>query len=110
MQKVRGSNPLSFTAFSDFCSVIKAGRCRIHSCRRWRDRSRNAGSSEAMAKYAAEIHAAAPNVVAVALEPTVNSAIDGTQINTRNSSTSQLRREWWRYLSPSGSNSPTRSA
>jgi hypothetical protein len=32
-------------------------------------RSAKCLSSEAMAKYVAEIHAAAPNVVAVALEP-----------------------------------------
>jgi hypothetical protein len=33
-------------------------------------------------------------VVAVAVEPTMTSAIAGTQISTRNSRTGQLRSEW----------------
>src|SRR5580700_52351 len=67
-------------------------------------------SSQATAKYAVKIHAAASNVAVVVLEPTMYSAIDGTQISARNSSTGKLRSEWCRYQSPSGSRSLSRSA
>jgi thiol:disulfide interchange protein DsbA len=44
---------------------------------------------------------------ALGVEPKMTSAIDGTQISTRNSITGQLRSEWCRTQSPSGSRSLT---
>src|SRR5487761_1864760 len=64
-------------------------------------------SSQATAKYAAKIQATWSNVLALGLVPKMSSAIDGTQISTRNSSTGQLRSEWCLSQSPSGSSSLT---
>ncbi len=49
-------------------------------------------NSQAMAKYAAKIQATTSKVLALGVEPEMTSAIDGTQISTRNSHTVQLRR------------------
>ena len=64
-------------------------------------------SSQATAKYAAKIQATWSNVLALGFGPRMTSAIDGTQISARNSSTGQLRSEWCRIQSPSGSRSLT---
>src|SRR6266571_7580449 len=48
-------------------------------------------SSHATAKYAAKIQATWSNVAADGFAPRTTSAIDGTQISTRNSTTGQLR-------------------
>ena len=64
-------------------------------------------SSQATAKYAAKIHATWSNVAWLGFRPKMSSAIDGTQISARNSSTGQLRSEWCRIQSPIGSRSLT---
>src|SRR6202162_3995327 len=64
-------------------------------------------SSQATAKYAAKIQATWSNVLALGFGPKMSSAIDGTQISARNSSTGHLRSEWCRTQSPSGSRSLT---
>src|SRR3984957_9801864 len=64
-------------------------------------------SSQATAKYAAKIQATWSNVLSLGFRPKTSSAIDGTQISARNSSTGQLRSVWCRTQSPSGSRSLT---
>ena len=64
-------------------------------------------SSQASPKYAAKIQATWSNVLALGFPPRMTRAIDGTQISVRNSSTGQLRSEWCRIQSPSGSRSLT---
>src|SRR5215469_2518485 len=50
-------------------------------------------NSQASAKYTAKIQATSSKVLTLGLAPKMTSAIEGTQINTKNSTTTKLRRE-----------------
>ena len=106
---------LALLACSETSSVIASGTC-VASAITVTTRSIGlvtcsgrmmtpSSSSQATAKYAAKIQATWSNVLALGFAPKMTSAIDGTQIRTRNSSTGQLRSEWCRTQSPSGSRS-----